>query len=306
MYLNRGDIMNRYKETKIATLLSILGNIFLLIIKFIIGVISTSQAMISDAFNSAGDIFSSFMAFVGNQIASKEADEDHNLGHGKAEYIFSLLISLSMIVVSLELCITSIKSIFQNNTYHFSIWLIYVCIITITTKIILYIICNHAYKKNHNILLFSTAIDHRNDCFLTTLNLIACICGSYGYTEIDGVVGALVSLWILRSGIILFKTSYDILMDKSMDDELKNKILDIVKKYPDIKRINHLNSTPVGYQYQISLTIFVDGNMTTYASHDIANSLEKEITKLDEIYLAIIHVNPISKRPNQKKKLKKK
>ncbi len=298
--------MNRYKETKIATVISIMGNIFLLIIKLIIGIISSSQAMISDAFNSAGDIFSSVMAFIGNKIASKEADEDHNLGHGKAEYFFSLLISLSMIVVSIELCISSIKSIFNNSNYQFSMWLIIVCIITILTKIILYFIVNHIYNKHHNILLYSTAIDHRNDCFLTTLTLIASICGYLGYREIDGVIGALVSLWIFRSGLSIFKDSYDILMDKSMSNELKDKILNIVSKYPDIKNIDHLNSTPVGYQYQISLTIFIDGNMSTYDSHEIANKLEKEITKLDEVYLTIIHVNPIITKVKKSKSNKQK
>lgn len=298
--------MNRYKETKIATVISIMGNIFLLIIKLIIGIISSSQAMISDAFNSAGDIFSSVMAFIGNKIASKEADEDHNLGHGKAEYLFSLLISLSMIIVSLELCISSIKSIFNNSNYQFSMWLIIVCIITILTKIILYVIVNHIYNKHHNILLYSTAIDHRNDCFLTSLTLIASICGYLGYREIDGVIGALVSLWIFRSGLSIFKDSYDILMDKSMNNELKDKILNIVSKYPDVKNIDHLNSTPVGYQYQISLTIFIDGNMSTYDSHEIANKLEKEITKLDEVYLTIIHVNPIITKVKKSKSNKQK
>lgn len=299
--------MNRYKETKMATIISIIGNIFLLVIKFIVGIISSSQAMISDAFNSAGDIFSSVMAFIGNKIASKEADEDHNLGHGKAEYIFSLLISLSMIIVSIELFVSSIKSIFHNNEYQFSIWLIIVCVVTIATKIILYIIVNHIYKKHHNILLLSTAIDHRNDCFLTSLTLIASICGYFGYREVDGLIGALVSLWIFKAGLSIFKDSYDILMDKSMDNELKDKILNIVSKYPDIKKINHLNSTPVGYQYQISLTIFIDGNMSTFDSHKIANNLEKDITKLDEVYLTLIHVNPIeaivkkSKSNTQKK-----
>lgn len=299
--------MNRYKETKIATIISIIGNIFLLIIKFIVGIVSSSQAMLSDTFNSAGDIFSSLMAFIGNKIASKEADEDHNLGHGKAEYIFSLFISLAMIIVSIELLISSIKSIFYNNEYQFSIWLIIVCLVTIFTKLILYIIVNHIYKKHHNILLLSTATDHRNDCFLTSLTLIASICGYLGYREVDGVIGALVSLWILRSGLLIFRDSYDILMDKSMDNELKDKILNIISKYPDIKKIDHLNSTPVGYQYQISLTIFIDGNMSTYDSHEIANKLEKDITKLEEVYLTLIHVNPIdvkvkkSKSSNQKK-----
>ena len=83
-------------------------------------------------------------------------------------------------------------------------------------------------------------------------------------------------------------------MDKSISSEAKNKVLAIINNYSEIKKINHFNSTPVGYQYQLSLTIFVDGNLTTYASHDIANKLEKEIVKnIPEVYLVIIHVNPI-------------
>ena len=83
-------------------------------------------------------------------------------------------------------------------------------------------------------------------------------------------------------------------MDKAISEEGKNKILDIINKYPEIKKIQHFNSTPVGYKYQISFTIYVDGNLSTFESHDIANKLEKEIDeKVDEIYLTVIHVNPI-------------
>ena len=73
--------------------------VFLFIIKLIVGFISRSQAMIADAFNSASDILSSIMTYIGNRVASKEADEDHNLGHGKAEYIYSMLISITMMVL---------------------------------------------------------------------------------------------------------------------------------------------------------------------------------------------------------------
>ena len=83
-------------------------------------------------------------------------------------------------------------------------------------------------------------------------------------------------------------------MDKAISEEGKNKILDIINKYPEIKKIQHFNSTPVGYKYQISFTIYVDGNLSTFESHGIANKLEKEIDeKVDEIYLTVIHVNPI-------------
>jgi len=95
--------MDRFQSTQRASVFGIIGNIFLLIIKTIIGVITNSQAMIADSVNSAGDIFSSLMTFIGNKIASKPKDDDHNLGHGKAEYIFSMLVSISMIFVSIKL-----------------------------------------------------------------------------------------------------------------------------------------------------------------------------------------------------------
>ena len=83
-------------------------------------------------------------------------------------------------------------------------------------------------------------------------------------------------------------------MDKAINETDKQKVLDIIDNYPEIKKIQHFNSTPVGYKYQISLTIFVDGNLSTFDSHKIADDLEKDITNnIDEIYLAIIHVNPL-------------
>ena len=91
----------KFKKIKRASILGIIGNSFLLVIKGIIGFISGSKAMIADSLNSASDIFSSIMTFIGNKIASIPRDDDHNLGHGKAEYIYSLLISIVMILVSL-------------------------------------------------------------------------------------------------------------------------------------------------------------------------------------------------------------
>ena len=85
-------------------------------------------------------------------------------------------------------------------------------------------------------------------------------------------------------------------MDKSIDDSTKDEVLEIIKRHEEVVKVNHFNSTPIGYKYQISFTIFVDGNLSTFESHEIANSLEREIEKeIDEIYLTVIHVNPITK-----------
>ena len=293
--------MDRFSSTKKAGILGIIGNIFLLIIKTIVAFLTNSQAMMSDALNSTGDIISSFMTYVGNKIASKGPDEDHNLGHGKAEYIFSMLISLTMIVLSIKMIYSSIKSLFVPYSYHFSAYLIIVCVVTIIIKVSLFCYTNSLAKKYDNLLVAANSKDHIYDCILTSLNLVASIFGAYGITFIDGIVGSIVGAWIFAVAIKLFKESFDVLMDKGMNDELKNKVIKIVKNHPEIKNINHFNSTPIGYRYQVSLTIFVDGNMTTFESHNIANNLEKEISKLDEIYLTVIHVNPINdKRKNKR------
>ena len=286
--------MDRFKSTKIASMLGIIGNLFLLIIKGIVAFLSGSQAMIADAFNSAGDIFSSLMTYIGNKISSKKADDDHNLGHGKAEYIYSMLISISMILMAVLVLKDSLKSIFYGSEYTFSIWLIVVCIVTIIVKFLLYLYTNKLYKKHNNLLILANSKDHFNDTIITSLNLISCILSSYNIFFLDGIVGSIISLWIMYTAIKLFIESYNVLMDKSISLETKNKVLDIVKEEKQVKKIIHFNSTPVGYRYQISFTIYVDGNMSTFDSHEIANNLEEKIIdEVEEIYLVVIHVNPM-------------
>ena len=294
--------MDRFKCAKRASMFGIMGNIFLLIIKGTIGLITRSQSMIADSLNSAGDIFSSLMTYIGNRIASIPKDEDHNLGHGKAEYIYSLLISIMMILMSLIIIKEGLETLIFKKTYIFNIWLIVVCITTIIIKFILFLYTNKIGKKYNNLLVKANSKDHINDCILTSFNLISCIMAKYKIFILDGLVGIGIGIWILVTGLKIFKESYDVLMDKAISDETKQKVYKIIKNHEEIKRIQNFNSTPVGYMSQISLTIFVDGNLTTFESHEIADKLEKEITKkIDEIYLTVIHVNPINVSSSKRK-----
>lgn len=285
--------MERFEKTKKVSIVGLAGNIFLLIIKSIVGAITNSQAMMADAVNSAGDIFSSTMTFIGNKIAEKPKDDDHNLGHGKAEYLFSMFISISIIVVSIKLLINSTQSLIFGSTYIFSWWLVVVCLTTILTKVLMYVYAHKIAKQHKNLLIEANAQDHKNDCILTTLNLIAAFASLKEMNWVDGIVGIGISAWIAVAGIKIFIESYNVLMDTSIDDSYKQKVIDIVNTFEAVKKIEHFNSTPVGYRYQISFTIYVDGNLSTFESHEIANKIEKEIDKLEEIYLTVIHVNPI-------------
>ena len=285
--------MNRYKSGKIASILGILGNLFLLIIKCIVGIITNSQAMIADSINSASDIISSILTFIGNKIASKPRDEDHHLGHGKAEYIYSMLISILIILVAITVFKDSLVSLFNPSIFNFSIWYIIVCIVTILVKLGLFLYTNKVAKKYNNLLILANSKDHRNDMIVTFFTLLSGILMYYGINFVDSIVGIGISIFILATGIKIFIDSYDVLMDKTMNEDTKKEVLAIIKKYPEVKKIQHFNATPVGYLYQISFTIFVDGNLSTFESHDIANKLEEEISALDDIYVTIIHVNPI-------------
>ena len=292
MRLNIGD--KKYKDIKLASILGIVGNLFLLIIKGIIGFITNSQAMIADSFNSAGDIFSSVMTYVGNKIASKPSDDDHNLGHGKAEYIYSMLISIAMMSTAVIIFKDSLLAIVNKSKFDFSIWLVVVCLVTIFVKFILFIYTYLLSKKHNNLLIRANSKDHICDVFITSMNLVSCLLSLVGIYIFDGIVGIGISVWLFYISFKIFVESYNVLMDKSMDDETKEKVYKIIDGHKDIKKVIHFNSTPVGYKYQISLTIYVDGNMSTFESHEIANRLEKEIiNKVDSIYLAVIHVNPI-------------
>lgn len=286
--------MKKHKMIKIASILGIIGNVFLLIIKGLIGFTTNSQSMIADAINSAGDIVSSIMTYIGNKISSVPKDHDHNLGHGKAEYIYSMLISIIIMVMSYKVLTSSFMSLINQSKYEFSYYLIVVCIITIIVKLFLFIYTNNLSKKYNNLLIKANANDHRNDMVLTLLNLFAILLSLKDIYFFDGLVGIIIAIWIFISGIKIFKESYDVLMDKSLDIETKEKVYKIIRKHKEVKKVQHFNSTPVGYQYQISFTIFVDGNLSTFESHEIANKLEKEIDKkISEIYLTVIHVNPV-------------
>lgn len=283
----------KFQVTKKAGILGIIGNIFLLIIKAIAGFTFKSQSMIADSFNSAGDIFSSLMTFIGNRIASVPNDEDHNFGHGKAEYIFSMFIGISMIFVAAKLFYDSISTLILGSNLKFSWLLVFVCIITILVKSLLYLYTKKAYKKHASILLESNMKDHRNDCIVTFFTLISILLTLLGIYWFDGVVGIGISIWIGYTGITIFIESYNVLMDISLEGKDKDVILDIINGYKEIKKIENISSVPVGAKYMVFVTICLDGNMSTFESHKLADNLEKNISALDVVYKTIVHVDPV-------------
>lgn len=281
------------KSIRNVSIVGIVFNIFLLIIKIIIGFISKSQAMIADGLNSAGDIFASLMSYIGNKISSIPQDENHPYGHGKAEYIFSFVISAVMIFVSLSMLKSSIFSIINSEKLNFSYTLILVCIITIITKLLLYLYTKSKFRKYNNILIKASMEDHRNDMLLTLGTLIGILSSKFGFYFVDGIIGALISIWIAIVGIKLAKSSYEILMDTDLSEDLKKAIIEKSESIEEILHVDSVRAKPTGDRYVVILKISMDGNMSLNESHKIAGVLkEKLLNELDYICDVIIHTNP--------------
>lgn len=198
-----------------------------------------------------------------------------------------------MILVAAKLFYDSISTLILGSKLEFSWLLVLVCIITIIVKFCLYLYTRKASKSCNNILLESNMKDHRNDCIVTTFTLISVLltlCGIYWF---DGVVGIGISICIGYTGISIFLESYNVLMDVSVDEKTKDLILNIIHSHKEVKKIESISSSPVGSQHMIFVTICLDGNLSTFESHNLANTIEESVSKLDNVYKTIVHVEPI-------------
>lgn len=284
---------NKKNEVKNVSIVGMGVNLFLLVIKLLIGIISNSQAMIADGLNSAGDIFASTMSYVGSKISSKPNDKDHPYGHGKAEYIFSQIIGISMIIVAITMIKRSFDSIINKNNFEFSLTLIFIGIITIVTKLILFLYTKNVYKRNKSILIKSSMEDHKNDIILTSGTMIGIVCGAFGIYFVDGIIGILISLWILYVGFSIFSDSYKVLMDTGLDDDIIEDMIAIVLNQKEVLHVDSVATKPVGQKYIIMLKISMNGNMTIFDSHKISGIIKENIKKKYHfVYDIIIHINP--------------
>ena len=281
-----------YSETKKVGVIGIIGNIVLLIIKVIISVISKSQAMLADSINSGSDVFASVMTLIGGKISNEPSDEGHNYGHGKAEYIFSLVISIITIFLAVKIFSNGLDSLIHGSEFIFSTGLVVVCIVTILTKAGMYIYTNKLYKETNNILIKANSEDHLNDVFTTLSVLTGVIAGFFSIYWLDGIVALIISIRIFVVAIGIFLDSYDVLMDKSISEEKMQEIVEKVKSFEAIDHIDRITSKTVGKQFLIIVKVSVDGEMTVNESHIIAGKIKAKILENKEIYDVIVHINP--------------
>jgi len=291
--------MDRNNSIRRVAILGIVGNTLLLIAKLIVGLTTRSQVMIADGLNSAGDVFASIMTYIGNYISAQPGDEDHPYGHGKAEYIFSMIISFSLLLVAFSIFRSSLNALITKSAFTYSNTLVAVAIGTILMKVLLFIYANKVGHDHNSLLAIANAEDHRNDIFITGLTLVSIISGLFGVFIIDGIGGILIAFWIAFSGFKIFTSAYEVLMDTNIDDQLMDDLSLIIEQIEGIDHIDAITAKPVGLNFLLIIKVSVDANMTVYEGHQIASKVRKILEALNNVEEVLVHVNPAQFHPER-------
>jgi len=197
-----------------------------------------------------------------------------------------------MIIVGADTLYTSSLSAINNKVFEVSYILMLIPLITIITKTILFIYTKHIAKKKHSDLINANSLDHRNDVLLSAGVLVGILFGYKGYYFVDGIIGAVISLIIIITGIKIAAKAYDILIDKCIDTNISYELKEQIMQFEGVNHIDDIKSKPTGDKHILIIKISVNPNMTVLESHKIAGKIREQMRKNDKVYDAIVHVNP--------------
>ncbi|OLA68528.1 MAG: cation-efflux pump [Ruminococcus sp. 37_24] len=283
----------RQKYGTLSSIVGIICNVLLFLIKYAMGTLSHSISIVSDAFNNLSDCAGCLVTLLGYKMASKPADKNHPFGHGRMEYLTSLIIAALIIFVGIELLKNSVEKIINPVEIRFSFAVLFSLVFSIAVKLWMAVFNAELGKKINSSVLTATAKDSKSDVIATSATLIALICSLFTALPVDGVMGLLVSVFILKSGYDIVKDTVDELLGKPADPEIINNIKEYVLKNDKIIGIHDLIIHSYGPGNIIgSCHVEVKSNESFTEVHDIVDSIEREIHNNLNI-LMTIHMDPI-------------
>ena len=289
------------RQVYIATWVGIIVNGLLTVLKATGGIISGSKALIADALHSASDIVGSIVILFAVRIANKPPDKEHPYGHGKAENIASIIVALLLIVVGIEISISSFKVLMEGSppTAPGKIALIIIAV-SILIKEALFHYKHYLGKKYNSTALISEAWHHRSDSLSSLAALIgigAAIVGEALNVSLllyaDPVAGIIVSFIVIKVGYDLAKESSEVMLEKVLGKEDTKGFTYTVLKVPGVERIDEILARTHGSYVIVDIKLSVDPYITVEKGHDIAVDVRNTLLETHhEIEDVLVHINP--------------
>lgn len=292
-YENIQDTNVRYSYGQLGSVIGIICNIVLVIIKISIGLSINAISVISDGINNLSDCASCFMTLVGNFFAVKPADKEHPFGHGRIEYIGSLAVGFIILLAAWELLKTSAERIINPISIEFSYVSIILLILSIFIKLWMYFFDNYIGNTIQHLGMKAAAKDSLNDVFTSLITIIGILLSKYsaGYS-IDGIIGVIVSIIIFKEGFEIIKEVVDQIIGKPVDNDLVSKIKNIIFSHKEILGVHDIVIHEYGpNNYLGSVHAEIDSQMEFKKVHKIIDAAEREIFNSLGVKISI-HADP--------------
>lgn len=304
---NSEDTGNTEVRRAYSTLSSVTGlicNIALFLLKYAMGILSGSISITSDAFNNLSDCGGCIVSFLGCKMASRPADKDHPFGHGRVEYLTSLILSVIILVVGFELFKGSVEKISNPVDVEFSVVVLVSLILSIGVKLWMSVFNMKLGRKINSVVLTAAANDSRNDVIATSAAIIALVSSLFTDFPVDGIMGLVVSAFIIRMGIEIVRETIDELIGKPVSSEISDSIRKMILSDEDIIDVHDLVIHNYGITKMIgSCHIELRSDRSFTEVHEIADRLERDIREKSGITLTI-HTDPVDIDDNQTKECK--
>ncbi|GGH80370.1 cation diffusion facilitator family transporter [Pullulanibacillus pueri] len=279
--------------------ISLIFNFVLTVVKVLVGYIFHSTALLADGIHNGGDVIASLATLSSMKVANQPADKEHPYGHGKAEDISSSFISLILLIAGLYLIYESIVALFMPAK-EANIWALLAAIVSLIVKGILYFYTMRYGKRTKSKSLIATAYDHLADVWASLAaaigigiawvgNLYSIPYAVYG----DPIAGIVVSILIIKVGVEMGIKSINVLMEGNVSAEQIEIYSNMIKTFPEVKRIDKLRAREHGNYILIDVRISVPGTLTIQEGHDITRQIRDSImTKDPNVEEVLIHLNP--------------
>lgn len=304
-YKNTTNPEVRFKYGIFASVFGIITNILLFIAKLVIGLISGSIAIVSDAINNLTDGASSIISFFGFKLASKPADKEHPFGHARYEYITGLLVAVLICMIGVLLCKSSIEKIINPMEITVNLTVCIILLLSILVKVSQLILYYRISRAINSDTIKANAIDARNDIIVTFATFIAMIVIWITGSNIDGYVGAGVSIFVIISGIKVLIETINPLLGVKPDKDFVKKIKTKLRSYDGVLGTHELMLHSYGQgRYFASVHVEVSADVDPMKTHDIIDRIEEDF--LNELGInLVIHTDPIQNNNKEVQALKR-
>ena len=292
-YQNIEEEKTRNAYVYLASIVGILCNLILSIIKISVGFISGSVSITADGFNNLSDMASSIITMVGIKLANRPADKEHPFGHGRMEYLSALVVAFMVMLVGVQFVKTSFERILNPVAVSFEIIPFILLLISLLIKLWLSRFNKFMGLKINSTALKAASVDALGDVFTSSCVLISFLAAKFTTLPIDGYVGLIVSAAILYAGYSLIKDTISPLLGEAPDEELVKKIKQGVLSYDNLIGVHDLiiHNYGVG-KCMASIHAEIPSNIDLVTIHEIIDSAEREISQKLNIYL-VIHMDPM-------------